>query len=125
MKLHILEGRPREVAHNPDTKRLDPRSPRRLLITLGDDHVPAIAPAPFEVAPTRRTLGNRRDHFDQRIAERQQDVLEPVLRQPRVAVRDFDPEDRGEVVPNGLDGVTDERDLAKTKPHAGSPGSWC
>src|SRR5690242_3857588 len=98
--------------------------PRRQVVTLGDHHVAAVAPAPVEVAAGGGAVAHRGHHLQETVADREQRVLEAVLAHTRIAMADLQAQHRAQLLHHRLEPAGHQADLPHADAvHAGRPAS--
>src|ERR1700731_2339698 len=73
------------------------------VVAVEDDHIAAVAAAPFEIAAGARAAPGRRGHFEKARADWQQRPAPPVFADIAVAVAAREAEDFGEIGDGGLE----------------------
>src|SRR5262245_38388344 len=121
MKLQLVVVAVRDLVRDTNAGRLAPRTPRRQIGTLGDDHVAAVAAPPLEIAPGGGAFLDRGDHFEEAVADGKQRVLEPVLPHPGVAEAHLETEDILERIHDGRQLFRDQTDLPHAQVHGRCP----
>src|SRR6266436_2284322 len=92
-----------------------------MVVALQDDHVAAVALAPFEIASAGGSFLNRRDDLDELAADRHQRILKSECFDRWIAMTNLKAENLVHVIDNRRELARDERQLSKSEPHDGSP----
>ena len=93
-------------------------------VRLGDHHITTVAAAPVQIAAAGGALSQRRDHYEEVAANRQQRVFQPEGTHARVYIASLQPKDVGKVLNGRLQLVGHQTDLSQLDRHGlGSPVS--
>ncbi len=103
MKLHSLVLGAIDAKRDPDAELFDALPTGRMIVALGDDHVPSVARASLQVPPGRCVLFDRRDDLEELVPDREERVLEPEGLHPRIHVADLEAEDGLQILDGGCE----------------------
>ena len=108
------------LQHFTNTKFRNPLLVTRVVIALQDDHVAAIAFAPFEIALPCGALTNRRNHLQELILDWQDRIFEPKYFDRRIAEGHFETEDLPQVVNHWGEVARNQYHLSESERHSRS-----
>jgi hypothetical protein len=112
MKLHDAVFRRIRFEHLADAEFSDTPLARRVIVALQDYHVTSVATTPFQVAASGCAFLNRRDHFEELAANREQRVLESERLHSGIAMADLESKHSAQVIDYRCELVRDKCYLA-------------
>jgi hypothetical protein len=107
------------LPHGTDAERLEAGAIAIEIVALDDQHVAAVAAASLEIALRRGTRIDRRDDFEERVADRHHGVAQAELLHGGVVEGHFDAEHAREVADGGVQVARHDHELAE--PHGVNP----
>jgi hypothetical protein len=114
MQLHVLKSVALEVMGEPYPQLFDSSAARRVIVTLSDEHVAAVASATLEVAPAGGPGLDGGDDLEKLAADREKGVFEAETTHSRIDVADFEAEDRFQVVDHWCQLSGDQTNLSES-----------
>jgi len=110
-----------KLIDDADTQLFHARTPRCMVITLGDHHVAPVSAATLQVSSPRRILLNRCDDLQELVTDRYEYVFQSKVVDAGISIADLDCQYVTKLRQHLLQVTGNECNLSESEPHGGPP----